>query len=206
MADLLFCPTRRNQGTLEREDVLGHTKVVGSTLVDVIDTKPMAKTKHCLITLHRPELVDDVTTLSRVTEAIGEWLRLHDLRGVFPVHPRTRGSLDTSGLQSIDLTDPQSPKTTWSLIKQSPYVFTDSGGIQEEACILGTKCFTLRPNTERQETTQLGANVLISPRRDVEALVRSFDLAKWRDNWEHPYGSKVAQKIVEHTAFLYGKS
>jgi UDP-N-acetylglucosamine 2-epimerase (non-hydrolysing) len=87
---------------------------------------------------------------------------------VFPVHPRTRGTLESTGLwerlagdPAVRVLGPQPCFDFLSLMKHSRFVLTDSGGLQEEATFLGVPCVTARTSTERPVTTEIGTNILV---------------------------------------------
>jgi UDP-N-acetylglucosamine 2-epimerase (non-hydrolysing) len=117
---------------------------------------------YLVVTLHRPNLVDGPL----LAEAMGglDALSAH-LPVVFPVHPRTRAALGAleldSGSEQLRLIDPVGYIEFLSLVEGSAGVLTDSGGIQEETTYLGLPCFTLRANTERPITIEMGTNVLL---------------------------------------------
>ena len=127
--------------------------------------------RYGVVTLHRPSNVDDPATLTGIVKAlktISERLPL-----VFPVHPRTRGSMKQFGLDlggNVILTCPLSYMDFLNLWKDAVIVLTDSGGLQEETTALGLPCLTLRSNTERPITCEDGTNVLVGsdPQRIVE--------------------------------------
>jgi UDP-N-acetylglucosamine 2-epimerase (non-hydrolysing) len=121
-----------------------------------------------LVTLHRPTNVDDPAQLTSILDAlstIGERCPL-----VFPVHPRTRKVIEDNKLSvpadRLRLLDPIGYLDFLKLMKYSAIVLTDSGGIQEETTALGIPCVTIRENTERPITTQIGTNVLAGTGRD----------------------------------------
>ncbi len=85
---------------------------------------------------------------------------------VFPIHPRTRKNFDLYGLneklsENIILTDPIGYIDFLCLTKNAELIITDSGGIQEESTYLGVQCLTVRDNTERPITVEVGTNQLI---------------------------------------------
>ncbi len=134
-----------------------------------------------VLTLHRPSNVDDPGALARLLDMV---LELADrLPIVFPVHPRTMGRLKEFGLwpsvassARLLAVDPLGYVDILALIMSARAVLTDSGGIQEECCVLGTPCLTLRANTERPATLieNGGTNYLvgIDPRRVKEVFER----------------------------------
>lgn len=131
-----------------------------------------------LVTLHRPSNVDTeegVRMLITVLKAAASYSTL-----VFPIHPRTRIKIEEMGLNSefqaitnLTLTEPLGYFDFQKLVANSAFVLTDSGGIQEETTFLQKPCLTLRPNTERPSTIELGTNVLLP--FDVNAITPFID-------------------------------
>ena len=122
------------------------------------------------------------------------------MRIVCPVHPRTREVLEeydiTLGRLFLTI-EPVGYFDFLMLESQARLIFTDSGGVQEEACILHTPCVTLRENTERPETIEVGANCLggIS----YSSIKSSADaMLEQNTKWEHPFGDgKAGERIAE---------
>jgi len=127
--------------------------------------------RYGVLTLHRPANVDDEATFARIFSAIVEISR--ELPIVFPVHPRTRGRIESSSVARdgarLHLVDPMGYLEFLGLMTDAAVLLTDSGGIQEEATILRVPCVTLRHNTERPITVASGANVLVGD--DPERIV-----------------------------------
>lgn len=118
--------------------------------------------RYGVVTLHRPSNVDDPANLAAIAGALKTLAA--DLPLVFPVHPRTRGTLEKVGLDlgpRIHLMDPQPYMSFLHLWKDAAVVLTDSGGLQEETTALGVPCLTLRENTERPITIDEGSNHLV---------------------------------------------
>ncbi len=120
---------------------------------------------YVVLTIHRPENVDEPQRLKAIVEAI---LRLKDLRIVFPCHPRTKVRLQETSLiekvsrnSNVIFVEPVGYHRMLNLIKHAKIIFTDSGGMQKEAFWLKTPCITLRDNTEWVETVDLGCNILV---------------------------------------------
>jgi UDP-N-acetylglucosamine 2-epimerase (non-hydrolysing) len=115
---------------------------------------------YLLVTLHRPALTDG-PLLAQALARLAEVAR--KLPVVFPVHPRTRARIESSGLTAtgVRLLDPLGYIEFMSLVTSAAALLTDSGGIQEETSFLGIPCFTLRANTERPITLTAGTNVLL---------------------------------------------
>lgn len=122
-----------------------------------------------LVTLHRPSNVDSSDRLLAILLALGE---LRDLDFLFPVHPRTLRSISSWGLEgrvpdNVRLTAPMGYLEFTAREEKAAVVITDSGGVQEETTVLGVPCVTVRPNTERPITIEMGTNALCP---DPEAL------------------------------------
>ncbi|MFM8439880.1 MAG: UDP-N-acetyl glucosamine 2-epimerase, partial [Acidobacteriota bacterium] len=120
-----------------------------------------------VVTLHRPSNVDDPTTLEGIITALRSISE--KLPVIFPVHPRTKASMDRIGLtseipDSIRLVEPLGYLEFLSLYSEARLVLTDSGGLQEETTALGIPCLTLRENTERPITVELGTNKVVGTR------------------------------------------
>jgi UDP-N-acetylglucosamine 2-epimerase (non-hydrolysing) len=117
--------------------------------------------RYGVVTLHRPSNVDDPAALAGIVSALGAIARRLPL--VFPVHPRTRASLERFGIAlppGLHPCPPQPFMAFLALWKDAALVLTDSGGLQEESTALGVPCVTLRENTERPITLEEGTNTL----------------------------------------------
>ena len=118
--------------------------------------------KFGVITLHRPSNVDNRERFTKIVEKLNELS--YSFKLIFPAHPRTSEKMrqfDLRFCENIKVTDPLSYSKFLSLWKQAAFVVTDSGGLQEETTALGIPCFTLRKNTERPSTIELGTNRLV---------------------------------------------
>jgi UDP-N-acetylglucosamine 2-epimerase (non-hydrolysing) len=152
--------------------------LVGNTMIDTLvrhvesarneqpwDLWGLEPRGYGLVTLHRPALVDDGQHLSATVDALVELSSDRPL--LFPMHPRTRGRIDSAGLASriassnLVLTEPLAYHAFLGLEAEAAFVLTDSGGVQEETSALGVRCFTLRDNTERPVTVELGTNMVL---------------------------------------------
>jgi len=135
-----------------------------------ITQKGEDKNGYALVTLHRPSNVDDPAMLRRIMKTMEEIS--DELPVIFPIHPRTRQCLHNSQFAirkpKLHLIDPVGYLEFIALQKQATLVITDSGGIQEETTFLGVPCLTVRQNTERPVTVDLGTNVLVG--QDMEKL------------------------------------
>jgi UDP-N-acetylglucosamine 2-epimerase (non-hydrolysing) len=136
-------------------------KIDGS---DIEKRLNIAEEKYCLCTFHRPSNVDDPRNLAEILDMLKELSG--KLSVIFPMHPRTRNVFNLikkspQEYANIIITDPIGYIDFLSLLKNSELVITDSGGIQEETTFLGVQCLTVRNNTERPVTAEIGTNQLI---------------------------------------------
>ena len=176
ISDLLFTHSPEARENVAREGVpLERVHQVGNTMIDTLVAmrsriaEAQAAQHHDLdagsylvVTLHRPALVDG-PLLGDAVAALDEIAA--DMPIVFPIHPRTAASMERQGLAftspAVRILDPLGYVEFLSLVYDSAGVLTDSGGMQEETTYLGIPCFTLRDNTERPITCELGTNVLL---------------------------------------------
>lgn len=131
------------------------------------------KKRYIFATLHRPSNVDDYATFHGIVSALNEIAE--NLPILFPVHPRTRKRAEQFGIQfseRITLLPPLGFMDSLFLWKDAEAVLTDSGGLQEETTALGVPCVTIRENTERPITVELGTNVLAGTTR--ENILRAY--------------------------------
>ena len=186
---------------------------VGNTMIDSLvamreridaagapEARGLVRGEYLVVTLHRPSLVDGPL----LTDAVAQLEVVSDaLEVVFPVHPRTRASLEALGVdvasERLRLIEPVGYVEFMSLVGGSAGVLTDSGGIQEETTYLGLPCLTLRANTERPITVSMGTNTLLGldPARigDVPALL---DEARERETQVPPlWDGHAAERIVD---------
>ena len=139
--------------------------------LDVPATYEVEPRTYVLVTLHRPPIVDTARLIEAV-DAVDELAEKYDV--LFPVHPRTREALRALGLAPgnprVRLLEPLGYLDFLGLLADASAVITDSGGIQEEATFLGIPCFTLRANTERPVTVEVGTNTMLglAPERIAE--------------------------------------
>lgn len=156
---------------------------------------------YVLATVHRPENTDHPERLAHIVAAFGS----SQLPVLFPVHPRTRPLLAEAGAgpatPSIREVDPVGYLDMLSLQRDAAAVVTDSGGVQEEACMLGTPCVTVRRNTERGVTCEVGANRLVAAERGAILDGLAEALASPR-GWDVPerWDERVSERVVEALA------
>lgn len=214
VSDYLLAPSAdavdnlRNEGY--RDDQI---HLVGNTMVDTLLRnlpRSEARTIHAdlgvergaygLITMHRPATVDDPALLGDLLGALGDLSK--ELPLVFPVHPRTRAALAGRRVPGIRLTEPAGYLDFIALEAHARVVITDSGGVQEEATVLGVPCLTVRDNTERPITISEGTNRLVGRiPRDVVAAVRSTLVhpppPRRPALWDGHAGDRIADVLVD---------
>jgi UDP-N-acetylglucosamine 2-epimerase (non-hydrolysing) len=181
LSDLLFTPSPDGDENLAREGIdPSRVHLVGNVMIDSLRAAlprsresriharlGLAKGGYALATLHRPSNVDEPDALAKVLGALAEVAGR--LPVVFPIHPRTRARLAgdsrlserAEGRSGLQLVDPLGYLDFLALIADARLVLTDSGGIQEETTALGVPCLTLRENTERPVTVEVGTNTLV---------------------------------------------
>ncbi len=180
LCGILFTPSQDADFNLAREGVPPERiHLVGNVMIDtLIRMLPAAEARiqqdlprqFALVTLHRPGNVDDVEWLANMLRTLAEFSG--ELPVLFPVHPRTReriGKTNLNGeLAHLRLLEPLPYLEFLALQTRATVVITDSGGIQEETTYLGKQCLTVRENTERPITVEMGTNTLVG--RDVGRL------------------------------------
>lgn len=214
ISELCFVPTK-NQFNILRREGIGESKifVTGNTIVDAINRNlkfmnrkifvslNITPKQYLLATIHRPENVDDKFRLEQILQAITEIGKYNDRVIIIPLHPRTRNRLTEFNIKidpQIKGIKPVGYFEFLALIKHSQMVITDSGGIQEEACIMEIPCLTVRENTERPETVDVGANVLGGVSKDsIISNAKKINLNDNHFSWKNPYGDgNAASKII----------
>jgi UDP-N-acetylglucosamine 2-epimerase (non-hydrolysing) len=211
VSDLLFIHSPEARDNLLREGRPEHSiHYVGNTMIDSLvamrelieaAAAPAAHGvepgSYLLVTLHRPALVDGPL----LAEAVRQLNEL-EMRVVFPVHPRTRAAMEAQGLDVEGATEPVGYVEFLSLVAGAAAVLTDSGGIQEETTYLGIPCFTLRDNTERPITVELGTNTLLGlrPERIAElpALIGQ-KASQVPPYWDGAAAVRLADVLLSHS-------
>ena len=191
---------------------------VGNTMIDTLyqnidrvrkpefwETNDLKKNKYFLITLHRPSNVDDPEKLDAILSAIKE--ASSDLPIIFPVHPRTRQTIDKFKIndKNILMIDPQGYLEFMYLIQNAKAVITDSGGITEEATVLNIPCLTLRNSTERPETVIIGTNELIGDDLcKLKLYLKKIMDGEWKKGTIPPFwDGKTSERIIEVLGSIY---
>jgi UDP-N-acetylglucosamine 2-epimerase (non-hydrolysing) len=191
ISDLLFCTEQSGVDNLCREGVPEERIfLVGNVMIDtllknrakaegsqILDELGLAPGGYVVLTLHRPSNVDDPEVLGGLLDALEAIQRQMPI--VFPIHPRTRNNLSrlglgqrVAGMAGLRLIDPAGYLDFLKLMSSAKVVLTDSGGIQEETTILKVPCLTLRENTERPVTAEVGSNRIVGT--DPQNILAAF--------------------------------
>jgi UDP-N-acetylglucosamine 2-epimerase (non-hydrolysing) len=175
---------------------------------DLWDKFDLKDQSYILITLHRPANVDEGYKLkSYISEIL---TNVDGLPVIFPIHPRTAKIFNDLGIEepNLKITTPLSYLEFNYLVERAKGVVTDSGGITEETTVMGVPCFTLRDNTERPETIDIGTNELIGtdPAAIKPALEKLF-AGQWKKG-EIPelWDGKSAERIVGHLNEIFSST
>jgi len=218
VSDLLFTPSRDADENLFREGV--HPErihFVGNVMIDCLvaelpktenrDTLQrfgLNKGNYATLTLHRPSNVDDPEVFGNIVDLMFDLSR--ELPIIWPVHPRSSKNLESLGLlrriegsKGLKLTDPIGYLDMLTLNRSARLIITDSGGLQEEATVLGVPCITLRNNTERPVTVEAGANQVVGnhPGRIRSAITSILSGNGHNIRIPELWDGKAAERIVE---------
>ncbi len=157
--------------------------------------------QYFLVTAHRASNVDIPANLLQLIDLFDKLHTEYQQPIVWPIHPRTQAKLKEFAIDVpsyLKLSPPIGYLDFIQLQQKAQLILTDSGGIQEEACLLGVPCITLRENTERPESIEVGANVLVG-RDATKALAAAQKWLSASDfSWENPFGDgHVAEAIMD---------
>ena len=213
LADYCFAPTEKARQILLGEGIAqDKIYVTGNTVVDALlqnldisrsESKILSELNleeggYALVTVHRVENVDNPARFGKILNALD---RLHEELGVqviYPIHPRSRKMMQDLNLSSLyaKLIDPVHFLDFLRLESAARIILTDSGGVQEEACVLKVPCVTLRHNTERPETLEVGANLLGGT--DPDKIISCVHAMLKRERaWSNPFGDgRTGEKII----------
>ncbi len=215
LSDILFAPTETSEKNLSNEGI-NRDKILltGNTIVDsvklglhLLRTRSRGASRNVsvpdegflLLTLHREENVDCEDRLRKILKGVSLASADLDTNTLFLAHPRTIARIKQYGIhvpESLVLTPPVGYLDFLSLERDADLILTDSGGVQEEACILEVPCVTLRENTERPETIEVGANRLagLEPEKILDGVKEMIGKSP---NWKNPFGDgKAGARIV----------
>ncbi len=222
LADLFFVTEPSGLKNLKTEGKdKGNVYFVGNTMIDsLVQFKPVFEKSEILnelnvnpksyfvFTFHRPGNVDDKDKLTELVGAIKGIAQTNQV--VFPVHPRTKNNLEKFGLwnevqnSNIIITEPVGYIDFMKLISNSIGVITDSGGIQEETTFMQVPCLTIRPNTERPVTNEIGTNTLLPLNQNlILEKVNQIMSGKYKEgqipkNWDGNATDRIVKVIWEY--------
>ena len=221
ISEYLFTTNEKGRDNLIADSVRGRIVVTGNPIVDACrENLEIARRRsaigaalgldegrYVVLTLHREENVDSRETLASLVVAMRAVARELQQPIVFAAHPRTLKRLgefelldEVRGIDGLKLTEAVGYRDVLSLVAHSALVMTDSGGVQQEACILRVPCVTLRDNTEWTETVASGANMLAGtdPEAIVAAVRRMLGTPR---HWDTPFGDgRAASRIADVVA------
>lgn len=215
ISDYLFAPTENSKSNLIKEGIAEEKiSVTGNTIVDsVYQNREIAERKvnvlkdlglkpkeYFLVTAHRAENVDNRARLKEILKGL-ELIRCEfGLPVIFPMHPRTRKMVNEFGLglDGIRAIEPMGFLEFLQLEANARLALTDSGGVQEETCILGVPCVTLRENTERPETVDVKSNILAGADGGT-ILEKAKQILQQSNSWKNPFGDgNAGRTIIRH--------
>lgn len=215
LSDYLFAPTETARQNLLNEGIDdGRIFVVGNTIVDavlqnlaiaekkskVLDSLKLSPKGYFLVTLHRQENVDSKEKFRSVLDALAALSSSYGMPVVYPIHPRSVKMMEQFGFArpaGVTFIEPLGFLDFLQLEANAKLVLTDSGGVQEECCILKVPCVTLRENTERPETLEIGANILAGTDRE-KILASVKKMLSVKPDWKNPFGDgNAAEAIVK---------
>ena len=214
-SDLLFAPTKKARDILLNEGISKkNIFVTGNTVVDavfqnlklaekkskILEKLHLSKRGYFLMTAHRAENVDNKDRLESILKGVEMVSKRFSLSVIYPIHPRTRKMLKNFKLaipKSINLIEPLGYLDFLKLENNARLILTDSGGMQEESCIMKVPCVTLRDNTERPESTEVGGN-LLSGANSLKILKCVSKMLNKNRKWKNLFGfGKAAEKIIK---------
>jgi len=212
ISDYLFAPTRQAKQILLGEGIPEKKVfVTGNTIVDAVNQNlelarrnssvaerlRLKPRQYFIATLHRQENTDNTERFRSILDGLERLTVDYRIPVVYPVHPRSRKILARLPKQPerLKVIDPVDFLSFLYLESNARLILTDSGGVQEEACILGVPCVTLRDNTERPETIEAGANMLAGASAERIIHAAAIMLAGKTD-WVNPFGDGHASERI----------
>jgi len=215
VADYLFAPTEETAQHLQNEGIeADRIHVTGNTVVGAVQQNKgfarqkstiladlgLAPDEFVLMTAHRAENVDTRDRFAQLLRGAGRVGERLNREVIYPIHPRAEQKLEAFDLEvpvPVRCIDPLDYLDFLRLEMAASLILTDSGGVQEEACILQVPCVTMRDNTERPETVAVGANVIAGTEPDA-ILGNAIEMFSTTPDWENPFGDgTAADEIID---------
>jgi len=210
-SDFLFAPTPEAKQNLVKEGIPQEMIfITGNTIVDavhlysellkdtdLIDQLDLRYRDYILVTIHRQENVDNMERFTRILQSLERITKEFHLPLICPLHPRSKKKMKEFKIEprAVRLIGPIDFLSFLRLEAGAKLVLTDSGGVQEETCILGVPCVTLRDSTERPETLDVGSNVLAGT--DTMKILESARLMiNKKLGWENPFGDGTSGRRI----------
>lgn len=212
-SDYLFAPTEKAKDNLSKEGVAANMiYMTGNTIVDavsqnleiarrkvdVVGELGFERQKYFLMTAHRQENVDIKTRLKSILDGLESVYEVYGLPIIYPIHPRAKKRIKEFALtvpDGVELVEPMGFLEFLRLEANAKLILTDSGGVQEETCILRVPCVTLRDNTERPETLEVGSNILagVEQNKILESVESMLNMKR---NWRNPFGDGCSGEMI----------
>ncbi len=214
VSDHLYAPTERSRGILRGEGLpAARIFVTGNTVVDeLVLQRPRAEARgalarfgvaprrYAVATVHRAENTDDIARLGGIVRGLSGTAAATGLEVLCAVHPRTTRRMAEAGLAwgaGVRALPPLPYLDFLGLHAQAALTLSDSGGLQEEACCLGVPCVTLRDNTERPESVEVGANRLVGAESE-RIVAGAREMLGRAGGWANPFGDgRAAHHILD---------
>jgi len=222
LSDYLFVSEGSGLKNLKKEGINSNkVHFVGNIMIDtllanmniinqsnILEKLELSKNEYSVMTLHRPSNVDSEEALLEILDILNFMSK--EIKIVYPIHPRPKKMIKAynlskkfEGLKNLIFIEPLGYIDFVKLVKDSNFVLTDSGGIQEETTILKVPCLTMRENTERPVTIEKGTNYLVG--RDKEQIKRRIrDILKGKikesnilELWDGETAKRIVKVIAE---------
>ena len=212
-ADYLFAPTPQAERNL-RDEGLPDDRifVTGNTVVDAVQQNAdianrksailsdldLDRNEYGVMTAHRAANVDDDDRFTELLDGASGVASEFGMPMIYPIHPRAKEryeSLNVTVPPELRLVEPLDYLDFLKLQSHAELVLTDSGGVQEEACVLGVPCVTMRERTERPETLTVGANYLAGASAE-DILAGATVMFQRPRKWENPFGDGTAAEQI----------
>ncbi|MGD0329689.1 MAG: UDP-N-acetylglucosamine 2-epimerase (non-hydrolyzing) [Nitrososphaeria archaeon] len=213
-SDYLFTPTEKASNILLNEGIpKDKIFMTGNTIVDavyqnlglaekkaeVLNKLNLSKHSYFLATIHRQENVDNKSRFENILKGLDRVSERFDIPIFYAIHPRAKKQMEVFGLKSdkINFIEPLDYLNFLYMESKAKLVLTDSGGVQEETCILNVPCVTLRNNTERPETLEVESSILSGT--NPKDIVNKVEFMLKKDiKWKNPFGDgNAGAKIIK---------
>lgn len=216
ISELLCTPTKTATKNLMEEGCdTDSIFLTGNTIVDILHAfsdrireegsgvlarLALEEKKYVLVTAHRAENVDNPERLKSIFHGLALVRNAYpNMKMIYPMHPRTRRRSAEFGIpfpEGVEVIEPVGYFIMLALQKYARLIITDSGGIQEEACILQVPVVTIRDNTERPETIEQGCNMLVPGVRSEDIMTSVNVMMGKQIAWTNPFGDGTAGKRI----------